>query len=334
MKQYHVYAIGNALVDMEYLVDDPFLSQHRIDKGVMTLVDQTAQQTLRQALSGHTGKRASGGSAANTIIAVNHLGGRAYYACKVANDEIGDFYVHDLSQAGVHTNLHKEREAGVTGQCVVMITPDAERTMHTFLGISEQVSEQDVDAQAIAQSEFVYLEGYLVTSASARPAAMAARRIAEQAGVKTALTFSDPNMVRFFRDGLQAMLGEGVDLLFCNRQEALLWAETEDLETAAARLLTVARSFAITLGADGALVHDGRQAYHIPGKPVKAIDTNGAGDLFAGAFLYAITHGMDYCQAGAFACEAAALLVTKMGPRLQPEEYRLLSAARGFEQFA
>lgn len=324
MKKYDVYAIGNALVDMEFAVDDEFLIQNNIDKGVMTLVNEAQQQKLYEALAGHTGKMASGGSAANTIIAVSHFGGKAFYSCKVAGDPAGDFYVQDLVRAGVDTNLEPAREPGVSGRCIVLVTPDAERTMHTFLGISEQVGEAELREAAIRDSQYVYLEGYLVTSPNARAAAIKARRLAEEHGVKTALTFSDPNMVTFFRDGLAEMVGDGVDLLFCNRQEALGWTGCDSLEAAASQLKNIARTFAITLGSEGALVFDGCDLHHIPAAPVHAVDTNGAGDMFAGAFLFGITHGYDYARAGALATRAAGKLVTHFGPRLKPDDYKPL----------
>ncbi|MEE2729491.1 MAG: adenosine kinase [Pseudomonadota bacterium] len=324
MNKYNVYAIGNALVDMEFAIEDAFLNQMNIDKGVMTLVDTDQQQALYEALAGHSGKMASGGSAANTIIAVSHFGGQSFYSCKVANDPAGDFYVQDLVAAGVDTNLHQEREAGVSGKCIVMITPDAERTMHTHLGISETVSTAELHPDAIAASDYVYLEGYLVTSPSGRAAAIKARQIAEQAGVKTALTFSDPNMVRFFKDGLGEMLGGGVDLLFCNQEEALTWADTDSIETAADALKAVCKSFAITLGKQGALLFDGSDTLQVPATPVQAVDTNGAGDMFAGAFLYGLTHGYSFEQAGRLATKAAAQLVTQFGPRLKADQHKPL----------
>ncbi|MEZ5508000.1 MAG: adenosine kinase [Gammaproteobacteria bacterium] len=324
MTKYDVYAIGNALVDMEFAIDDEFLTRLSIDKGVMTLVDEAQQQKLYEALAGHTGKMASGGSAANTIIAVSHFGGKSFYSCKVANDPAGDFYVQDLVRAGVDTNLHSERDPGTSGRCIVMITPDAERTMHTFLGISEKVSEAELHEDAIKASKYVYLEGYLVTSPNARAAAIKARKIAEASGVKTALTFSDPNMVTFFREGLKEMLGDGVDLLFCNETEALTWTGMDDIEAAAEDLKSIARSFAITLGSEGALVFDGQDYHRIPATPVKAVDTNGAGDMFAGAFLYGLTHGYGYVRAGALATKAAGRLVTQFGPRLKPDEHKPL----------
>ena len=326
MTQYHVYAIGNALVDMEFTINDDFLSGQGIDKGVMTLVDEAQQHSLYSALQDHNGKKASGGSAANTIIAVSHFGGKAYYSCKVANDETGDFYVKDLSAAGVDTNLHADREDGVSGKCIVMVTPDAERTMHTFLGISETVSEKELDEAAIQQSHFVYLEGYLVTSDSGRNAAIKARKIAEANDVKTALTFSDPNMVSFFKDGLNEMLGDGVDLLFCNEQEALSWADTDQLSSAITKIKTVAKTFAITLGSEGALVYDGETEHKINAYPTTAVDSNGAGDMFAGAFLFALSQGHDFAKAGDFASRAASQVVAQFGPRLAEEQHKTLLA--------
>ncbi len=332
MKKYHVYAIGNALVDMEFTVDDEFLAEHKIDKGVMTLVDEELQHRLYNALKDRGGKQASGGSAANTIMAVSNFGGKTFYSCKVASDETGDFYVKDLVSAGVDTNLHKEREDGISGKCIVMVTPDAERTMHTFLGISETVSHNELDADAIAQSEYVYLEGYLVSSDTGRAAAIRAKEIAEQNQVKTALTFSDPNMVNFFKDGLNDMVGDGVDLLFCNRQEALTWAGTDTIEAAADAIRSVAKTFAITLGAEGALVFDGNDMHRIDSYPTRAIDSNGAGDMFAGAFLYALTHGHDFPTAGSFASRAAARIVSHFGPRLDADTHGEILSAHGLSQ--
>ena len=318
MKKYNVYAIGNALVDMEFAIDDDFLTKQGIDKGVMTLVDKNQQQSLYDALAGHSGKMASGGSAANTIIGVSHFGGNAFYSCKVANDPAGDFYVQDLVAAGVDTNLHRQREDGVSGKCIVLITPDAERTMQTYLGISETVSEAELQEQAITHSDYCYLEGYLVTSDSGRAAAIKARKIAEKAGVKTALTFSDPNMVKFFKDGLQEMLGDKVDLLFCNEEEALTWTGADDIEAAAEELKQICSSYAITLGEHGSLVFDGSTQHRIAATPVQAVD------MFAGAFLYGLTHGYDYVKSAELASRAAGLLVTQFGPRLKIDQYKSL----------
>jgi fructokinase len=325
-KRYHVYGIGAALVDTEIEVTDSDLAKMAVEKGVMTLVDQARQAELIEHLSGHLvhSKRASGGSAANTIIAITQFGGRAFYSCKVAADDNGRFYLNDLQNAGVDCHADKEHEHGITGKCLVMITPDAERTMNTYLGISETLSERELAPEAIAASEYVYLEGYLVTSPTGRAAAIRAREIAEQHGVKTALSFSDPGIVTYFRDGLREMLGERIDLLFCNRHEALSWAQTDDLDIAMAELKKVSRNFVVTLGADGAIAFDGTTLHNIAPFSVKAIDTNGAGDMFAGAFLFAITQGHDFSTAGKLASRASAGVVSDYGPRMTREQQQEL----------
>lgn len=322
-KKYHVYAIGNALVDTEVEVSDSFLERMGISKGVMTLVDEAQQAELLRALDGEAEphKHTSGGSAANTVIATQYFGGQTYYSCKVADDADGDFYVRDLMAAGVNTNMNGARPEGISGKCLVMITPDAERTMHSFLGISASITANELDRDAIRASEYVYLEGYLVSSETGRDAAIQLRRAAEENGVKTALTFSDPAMVEIFRDGLVEMLGDGVDLLFCNEAEACGFTGRENPAEALQELKRVARGVVITRGAKGAWAWDGNRVHEIPAVKVNAIDTNGAGDMFAGAFLYAITHGHGFDVAGKLAGRACARLVTEFGARLPAEAH-------------
>lgn len=321
MKKYDVYGVGNALVDMEFEVSEDFLKKMTIDKGLMTLVDEQRQADLINALDGSKHKRSCGGSAANTMIAVKQFGGRSFYSCKVADDETGTFYFEDLVKAGVQTNLHSQRADGITGKCLVLVTPDADRTMNTFLGITEQFSAEEIIEEDLIDSEYLYIEGYLVTSSTGQAAAIKAREVAEQNGVKTALTMSDPNMVNFFRDGLQEMIGpKGVDLVFCNEKEAKDFAKEEDVFKAAEKLKEVARSVAITLGPKGALIWDGSHFVEVITERVEPVDTNGAGDLFAGAYLYGINNGLKPAQAGKLACSAASKLVTQFGARLRPEQ--------------
>ena len=324
MKKFKVYGIGNALVDTEIQVRDEELAEMGIDKGVMTLVDEQRQDELGQHLRDHlvAAQRASGGSAANSMIATARFGGSTFYSCKVADDDNGDFYLTDLEAAGVSHNLHGNRQNGTTGRCLVLISPDAERSMNTYLGISATLSTAELVPEAIAQSEWVYIEGYLVTGPSSCEAAVRTRALAEEHGVKTSLSFSDPGMVEVFREDMEKILGDkGIDLLFCNEQEAKIWVGADDMGAVADALKSVARQFAITLGAHGALVYDGSELLEIEPCPVKAVDTNGAGDMFAGAFLYALTHGHDMLTAGRFANRAAAAVVSRFGPRLSAVEH-------------
>jgi len=330
-KIYDVYGVGNALVDLEYRVTEDFLAEHGINKGMMTLVEQDAQQHLMQALEARYGKphQASGGSATNSVTALANFGGRAFYSCKVASDATGDFYMHDLHASGVFSNLGHVRPTGISGTCVVMLTPDAERTMHTFLGITSDVSEQELVPEALRASSWLYIEGYLCTSPSARAAVLEARRIAREAGVKIAMTFSDPAMVQFFKNEIDVLLDDGVDLLFCNEQEARTWAGVDSVEAALAALKPKARNIVITLGKDGALVWDGETSTQVPVWPVRLVDTLGAGDMFAGACLYGISQGWPLARAARLGARAAGAVVSRLGPRLPPEEHKPLLADIG-----
>ena len=324
MSKYDVYGLGNALVDMEFEISDQFLQENAIDKGVMTLVDENQQHELIEQLDAFEGNKASGGSAANTLIAVSSMGGSAYYSCKVADDDLGHFYLDDLKTAGVDCNMDGKHKGGITGKCLVMVTPDAERTMHTFLGVSSELSPYEVSEEAIKNASFCYLEGYLTTSDSGKAANIEARKIAEANNIKTSLTFSDPFVAEHFRDGFTETIGDGIDLLFCNEVEALSYTKKASIDEAIEVIKTFAKTFAITLGANGAAVYDGSNLIKIDAHPVKAVDTNGAGDLFAGAFMYGLTHGMTFEQAGNLASKASSQIVSQFGPRLRIEQYQAL----------
>lgn len=326
--KYHVYAIGNALVDKEFEVTDEFLKNHDIEKGMMSLLDEEAHFTLLDTLKKEFGlkKRAGGGSAANSIVALSQFGGKTFYACKVANDEQGSFYMKDLHEAGVTTLLKDVQCDGHTGKCMVMVTPDAERTMNTFLGITSDFSEADLHLEELKQAEYLYIEGYLVTSDISRQAALKARKIAAENGIKTAMTFSDPSMVTYFSDGIKEMFGEGVDILFCNEEEALTFTETENIEDAIAALAPKVGKLVITMGSKGACIVTNGETLVVEGEKAKAIDTNGAGDMFAGTFLYGVTHGLTDEKSAQLANSAAAKVVTTFGARLEKEVYQGLLA--------
>jgi len=322
MKKYDVYGLGNALVDIEFPVNDDFLSKCGIEKGLMTLVDEERQNTIMKHFNGNVGgKVACGGSGANTVIGLSYFGGKGFYSCKVADDEHGRFYMDDMHAAGVQTNIESVMKEGITGKCLVMVSEDAERTMNSFLGVSETLGADDLDLGALSASEYVYIEGYLVTGDTTRGAAVKAYQEARKNGVKVALTFSDPAMVKYFGDGIKEMLGDGVDLLFCNKEEAELFTGCEKIDDIVAKLQETAITFCLTLGSEGALIYDGNKCIKIDANPVKAVDTTGAGDLFAGSFLYGITNGMSYREAGELASLAASKVVSRFGPRLTKEEH-------------
>lgn len=326
--KYQVYGIGNALVDAEFEVSESFLADHNIEKGLMTLIDETQQKNLVSNLDKNFGlkKRAGGGSAANTLVAISQLGGKTFYACKVADDETGDFYMKDLALAGVETKLDQVKEVGVTGKCIVMVTEDAERTMNTFLGITSDFSESDLHLEELIQSEYIYIEGYLVTSDVSRNAAIHARKVAKENNVKTAFTFSDPAMVTYFKDGVAEIIGDGVDVLFSNEEEALTYSGKSNLDEAITDLLKITKKLVITLGNKGAKIITQQNITNIDPIKVEAVDTNGAGDMFAGAFMYGLTNGMSDEQAGNLASELAANIVTIFGARLEKQVQQTILA--------
>ena len=327
MTKYDVYALGNALLDVEYEVSPETLAKLGIDKGVMTLLDRDAQDKIISNLPESHTKRTCGGSAANTAIAISQFGGKAFYSCKVADDEPGKFYTQDLLDCGVATNLDTQvAESGVTGKCLVFVTPDADRTMNTFLGISGDFSDAELISEAIENATYTYIEGYLVSGENSKQAAIKAKEIAQAAGKKVAFTLADFNMVKFFKSGLLEIIGSGVDFLFANEGEALLMADTEDFDKAVEYLKTLSKGFAITRGAEGSVIFDGEKLIKIEPFPVKAIDTVGAGDMYAGAFLYGITNGMNYEEAGRLASKSSSKIVTSLGARLKTEEVKALLA--------
>jgi sugar/nucleoside kinase (ribokinase family) len=325
MTRYDVYGLGNALLDVECEVEPEVLVELGIDKGVMTLLDEESQNKILRHLGSTASKRTCGGSGANTIVAVSQFGGKAFYSCKVAKDEPGEYYLNDLLECGVDTNLKVHPpEPGITGKCLVFVTPDADRTMNTFLGISSSLSEIELVPEAITASTYTYIEGYLVTGEISKQVAIKARELATAAGQKTALTLSDQNMAKFFKQGLLDMIGPGVDLLFANESEAFEMAGTQDLTMAIEYLKTLAKTFAVTLGPKGSLIFDGEKLLEIAPFPVKAIDTVGAGDIYAAGVLYGITNGLDWSTAGRLGSLASAKLVTTLGARMATTDVQAL----------
>ena len=312
-----VCGVGHALVDIQYTLSAEYLAELGVEKGIMTLIDTERRQVLFQALEGKEPiARASGGSAANTMIAVARFGGRAHYACQLGGDEWGDFYEKDLEKAGVTSNP-SNRLPGKTGQCLVLITPDADRTLNTFLGASSNMGPQQVQEEIIANSQFVYLEGYLLSSEQGFDACCLAQKLARRHGTAISLTLSDPSMATAFKDRFLRLLESGVDLLFCNEEEALALTGEEGSEAACQALGERAASACITRGSEGALVHAGGRRSHIPALRVEAVDTTGAGDSFAGGVLFGITHGFDLETAAKLGSYAAAQVVSRYGPRLE-----------------
>ena len=333
MKRYDVYGIGNALVDTEYQVDEVFLKAAQLQKGVMTLIDAEERSRIIDLLESEhkfeVVNQSGGGSAANTMVAISQLGGASFYSCKIANDAIGDFFLQDLVAVGIDTNLDG-RKAGISGQCISMVTPDADRTMTTHLGISHELSVQELDEDALRQSKYLYIEGYLVTSPSAFQAALRAQRIARETGVLVSLTLSDPAIVESFKQSFDQFAEHGIDLLFCNEDEAMIWTGSKTPPEAFTKLQTVCKQVAMTCGKDGAMVWDGSTKSIVPATPATALDTTGAGDIFAGVFLYCLSQGQTFAQAASLANRSASVLISRYGARLNKES---ILAVRGTSEF-
>ncbi len=333
MAKYNIYGIGAAIVDTEVIVSDSFLNENKISKGLMTLVDEKRQKFLIDSLTTQRipVKRSCGGSACNSVVAASRFGSSAFFSGKVANDEEGVFFVKDLKRAGV--DFHQlDPSNGVTGKCLVMVTPDAERTMNTNLGASLELSYREIDEPALANSDWLYIEGYVVTDDKRTAVARDAMTYAKQSGVKTSLSLSDPFVVEVFSDNIKTIIGEdGIDLIFCNGDEARSFTGTHTIEAAAESLKQYAKTFAITRGPDGSLTYDGQDISYNKAVQTNAIDTNGAGDMFAGAFLHALISGREYSWAAQFANTASSIVVSSFGPRIKDIEYISLKSRFGFQ---
>ncbi len=326
--KFDVYGVGNALVDVQAQVSDALLAETGFDKGIMTLVDDAQQQTLLSKLSDLKLNRCAGGSAANTIVGVADFGGKAAYVGKVADDEVGTFFLQDMRNMGVTIEVNPA-VGGQTGTCAVLITDDAQRTMLTNLAVSATLTESDVNEDDIKQSNYVYIEGYLLTGDTTKAAAYKAIELAKKHNVKVAFTASDPFLVNMIRDEIWSLVEGPVDLFFCNEEEAKSLTGKDDPIDCAAEIHRHSENVAMTLGANGSIVMHGGEAIAIEGVNVNAIDTTGAGDMYAGGLLYGITNGMDWRTAGHLASHAAARVVAQLGARLEhkftPQEIKELS---------
>ena len=315
MAKYDVFGVGNALVDVQARVEDSVLTDLDVDKGIMTLVDDERQSTVLKSLHGLPLNRCAGGSAANTIVALAEFGGSASFVGKVGNDETGEFFLKDLRDLGIAVEVAPA--SAPTGTCAVLITEDAQRTMLTNLGASATLTADDIDEAYIKDAQYVYIEGYLLTGEGTKAAAYRAMDIAKANNVKIAFTASDPFLVNMIRDEIWDLITGPVDLFFCNEEEAKSLTGESDSMACAAKIHEHCENVALTLGEKGSLVMHGGEAFPIEGCSVKAIDTTGAGDMYAGALLYGITNGMTWQQAGHVASHAAARVVSQLGARLE-----------------
>ncbi|MEX2626466.1 MAG: adenosine kinase [Ilumatobacteraceae bacterium] len=312
--RYDVVGIGNALVDVIAHADDRFIDQYDLVKGAMTLVETDRAVELYRALG--SAVEMSGGSAANTMCGIASFGGRAAYLGKVGGDDLGDVFGHDLLAVGVTFRRGETTDDVPTGRCIIVVTPDAQRTMNTYLGVSSLLSPPDLDEEAIAAGRLLYMEGYLYDRDDAKKAFRRAANIAHEAGRSVSLTLSDSFCVDRHRDDFLDLISDEVDLLFGNDDELCSLYQTESFDEAIESVRRDCHMAAITVGADGSYVVSKDDVVHVEAEPVhRVIDTTGAGDLYAAGFLYGLTRDRPLAECGRLGSIAAAEVISHVGPR-------------------
>jgi len=310
---YDVVGLGNALVDVIAYGDDRFLASHALVKGSMALVDE--QQATRLYAAMGVGTEMSGGSAANTVAGVASFGGRAAFVGQVRDDELGRVFAHDLAANGVTFAGRPAGEGPSTGRCLIVVTPDAERTMSTYLGAGADMGPDAVDPAVIGDAKVVYLEGYLFDRPEAKEAYRKATRMAHEAGGQVALTLSDSFCVERHRQEFRALVDEQVDVLFGNADEVQVLCGSS-FDDALHRLRQHVGVAVITRGAAGSVVATPQEVFQVPAEQVPVVvDTTGAGDLFASGFLYGYTNGLPLAECGRLGSVAAAEVISHTGAR-------------------
>ena len=315
MKKYKLYGIGNALLDYEYKVNDSVLKELELEKGCMLLNEYDKHSKLHQSLKKMRPpeKIIPGGSVANSVFAMAQYNDKVCFSGKVSDDESGKNFIECLNKSGVETFISK-LENNKSGECLVLITPDNERTMNTFLGSSSLLSIDDIDNQSIKDSEYLLIEGYLVTSDETMNVSIEALAIAQENNTKSVITLSDPNIVKYFRDNLLKLFNNKPHIIFCNEQEALNFSETTNLSQAQNFLKEITDIYIITLGSKGAICYDGTDTYKVEGLDVDSKDFTGAGDMFLGSFMHKYDDG-NFLESLSFANFSASKIIQIYGAK-------------------
>ncbi len=312
---FDVFGMCNALFDIQAEVGEKTLADLNLAKGSMLLLSHEEQQQIVPRVYTDIVNTEAGGSGANTMIGVALLGGTACYTSRVGRDEHGAMYKDGLAAHGVKPNLGMAD--GTTGISLILVTPDAERTMCTYLGLSRELTASDVNVEDLRQSKYLYVTGYLWDTENQKEAVLHAMREANAAGVKVALSLSDPFCVGRHKDDFRRLLSDHVNVVFANKDEALALTDTTDPHEAARALSAHADVVAITMDEKGSILRQGETTYEIPVYPVKAVDTTGAGDMYAAGLLYGLSQNLPLDVSGRIASYAAAQVVAKLGPRLE-----------------
>ena len=325
--------IGNAIVDVLARTDDAFLDRHGLNKGAMTLIDAGQADRLYDTMG--PAVEMSGGSAANTIAGFAALGGHAAYIGKVKTDQLGAVFTHDIRSLGVVFDTPKATSGPPTARCLILVTPDAQRTMNTYLGACVELGPADIDEARIAAAQIVYMEGYLWDPPAAKDAFRKAMAIAGANGTRSALTLSDGFCVDRYRDEFRALVDGPLDILFANEDEIKSLYQVDDFDDALQAIRGKVDVAALTRSEKGSVIVAGDEIHIVDAEPVADLqDTTGAGDLFAAGFLYGLTHGRSYHDCARLGGIAAAEVISQIGPRPQTDLKTAVADRMGVPQEA
>lgn len=321
-----VVGVGNAIVDVLTQASDDFLAQHGLVKGSMTLIDEARATELYASMG--PGLEASGGSAANTMAGLASLGGKPAYIGRVCNDQLGEIFSHDMRASGIHFTVPPVAGGPSTARCLILVTPDAQRTMNTYLGACVDLCPEDVDEELVRRGKVLYLEGYLWDRPKAKEAFVKAARVAAAAGRKVALSLSDSFCVARHRESFLELVAHHVDILFANETEIKALYATESFDEAARHARQHTKLAALTRGPQGSVLIAGEEQVHVSAEPIsKVVDTTGAGDLYAAGVLYGLTRGESLARAGRRGSIAAAEIIGHYGARPERDLRELVASA-------
>ena len=314
MSQYDLVGIGNAMVDVLATVDDAFLEEQTLDKGAMTLVDTDRASEIYAKMP--PAQEVSGGSCGNTMAGFASLGGKGVFIGKVRDDQLGNVFRHDMQSIGVDFFTPATTEGPQTGSCLVLITPDAQRTMCTYLGAASNLTPKDIDKGIIQAAKVVYMEGYLFDPPDAQDAFVEAADLAHDAGQKVSITLSDPFCVDRHRHAFQMLVADHTDILFGNEEEIKSLYQVDDFDAALQHVRGHCEIACLTRSSKGSVILSGDEVHIIDPLPLDpVVDTTGAGDQFAAVFLYGYTQGMDIRKCGEIATLTATEVISHVGAR-------------------